>query len=272
MTVETLSTNREFESWLERNGSFHDCRVLSMEPLPLASECAPPNMATIQLAYQIEGNYKAFSKRVSRVFRLSVSGIQRFSLSSDGQHFPDHFSEGIDVLEDCNIVGFQIDVPALLTVVCSKVVAEELPRLTETVLPWLSNRDIYAEVPNTTMPSPQSWVEWFERLGHMVSWHIYGGEPELLASVPPGDYQGWFLQTPGDLDTVHQGIFFFSCRPSGSGFSMQIENHGASPSLWCTVQRILGNFTEATIHCGNCEFTPVEWLQEIEKAVISISS
>jgi hypothetical protein len=269
---EALHTNREFESWLSRNGSFHDCRVLRLDPYPLEEGCVPPGSATLELAYQIEGNYKAYSQRVSRAFRLSASGIQRYSLPKDGRHFPDHYSEGIDILDDCEAVGFQIDVPALLTVVCSSVDAEELPRLVETVQPWLSDREVYAEVPEATMPLPQTWVDWFEQLGHTVSWHIYGGEPRPPAAVPQGDYKGWFLQAQEDLDRLHQGIFFLSCKPVGSGFSVHIENHGAAPSLWRTAHRILGSFREATIRCGNCEFTSAEWLEETKDGTTTPST
>lgn len=260
-----LRTPKEFGSWLSRHGSFHDCRVVRLDPHPGDETAPPPTGAILELAYQVEGNYKAHSRSVSRHFRFSLSGIRQYSLPADHQHHPGHCSEGVEILEDCGTIGFQIDVPALLTVQCDSILVQELPHLVETVKPWLSERDIHVKVPGAGLPTPHRWVEWFELQGQAVAWHIYGGEPTPSTGVPPADYQGWFLQIPKDIDETHQGLFFFSCKTEASGFSVQIENHGASYGLWQATKRILGQFDHGVVHCGNCEFTSQKWLEEVGK-------
>jgi hypothetical protein len=266
MNERKLHTNSELESWLSQNGPFEDCYIIHLEPLPRDEGSPTPPNVTIEIAYQIEGDNKAHSKRVSRVFRLSASGIQRYSFTEDGQYFPEHCSEGIDVLDDCSVIGLQIDVPSRLTLVCSSVVVQELPHLVETVEPWLSELEVNAVVHNSAIPSPQHWIDWFKDLGLFLAWHTYGGDLNRPEDVPKSDYQGWYLQNPEELDYDHQGIFFYSIKPVGTGFSVQIQNHGASPRLWLAAEKIFGQFVNATIRCGNCEFGPENWLTEITKS------
>jgi hypothetical protein len=263
--MKKLHSRQEFESWLCENGSLHDCRILRLDPPPGSDEVPPPARAIIVLAYQIEGNYRANSRSVSKVFRLVLDGPRQYSLPSGGLHRADHCSEGIEILgEGTGPIAFEIDVPALLTVVCPNVIIEQLPDLIETVKPWLSEREIFLTARTTPMPTPNRWVELFEKQGQQVAWHIYGEKPKERGNIP-ADYQGWFLQFPAVLDQQHQGISFIHCRPTDAGFSVHIENHGASPSLWLAAKRILGEFTDAEIHCGNCEFTAEEWRRALEK-------
>ena len=48
------------------------------------------------------------------------------------------------------------------------------------------------------------------------------------------------------------------------GFSIQIENMGASKALWKATQSIIGELGDVQIHCGNCKFTGDEWLEVLK--------
>ena len=260
-----IDTKTKFEQWLNENGWFEDARILSMTPLPKSERDSLPSTITVELAYQIEGNYKANSTRVSRAFRLVAKDIYEYHLAHGGAYSPEHWSGGIDIIETENTIAFRIDVPAMLTLRCNLVCVEELPNLIETVQAWVSDRDVFARSPSVKMPSPADWVNLFRKHSQNVAWHIYGGEPKPFAEVPRDNYEGWFLQNPAALDKTHQGIFFFACRPEDNGFRMHIENHGASETLWHTAMIILGQFKNVEVHCGNCEFHGGEWLEQINK-------
>ena len=258
----TLDTRTEFDRWLTEHHGFEDGRLLSLTPLPRREQSFLPSTVTFELAYQVEGNYKANSTRASRVFRLHASGIHEYHLSEGGSLSPEHWSEGIELLESGSPIAFRVDAPATLTLCCARVLVEELPRLVETVKPWISDHDVYVKVSSATMPSPAEWVKLFERYGQCVAWHVYRGEPGLVPEVPQSDYTGWFLQAPEALDEKHQGLFFFYCKPEGVDFVVHLQNHGASTLLWRAAMVILGQFPDAEVHCGNCEFHSSEWLAQ----------
>ena len=259
----TIDTPAKFEQWLTENGWFEDARILSIAPLPKSEQDSLPSTVTVELAYQIKGNHKAHSTRVSRAFRLVANDINEYHMSGDGSFTPEHWSEGIEILESDSVIAFKIDVPAILTLRCGVVTVEALPNLIETVKPWLSDREVYAKILSATLPTPAEWVNMFERFNQNVSWHIYGGESRPHSEVPQSNYEGWFLQIPEALDEKHQGVFFFACKPNGDGFRVQVKNHGASESLWHATMVILGQFKDVEVRCGNCEFHGAEWLEQL---------
>lgn len=264
MGARILETSAQFEAWLDEHRWFQDCRVLSVEPRPVAENAELPFTVHIQLAYQIDGNYLAHSIRVSRRFNIAAIGVRQYSLSEEGAISLDHCSNGIDVVEAEEAIAFCIDTPAILTVRCEQVSVEELPNLTEIVKPWLSDREVYACVPAGKLPTPAEWIALFSRYGEQVAWHIYGENPRATGEVPETDYRGWFLQDPTCLDDSHQGLFFFACRPEHHGFSLQIVNHGTSEHLWHVAKTILGQFKDVEIRCGNCLFSGPEWVKQLQ--------
>lgn len=262
MTVLTINTRKEFDEWLTKNASFSDARVLSLSPIPEHDSSSVPSEVTVELAYQIEGNYKAHSIRVSRVFRIRATNIEEYRLAADGTVSSEHWSEGIEPFESDCPIAFKLDVPSLLTLCCSEIYVEELPNLTETVAPWLSDREVFAKVPALSVPTPAEWQTRFKGLDQDVVWHIYGCAPKKTAEVPSTNYEGWFLQTQEEMNENQQGIFFFACKPNGDGFQVQIQNHGASKSLWQAAMSVLAAFDGVEIHSGNCEFSGGEFLHE----------
>lgn len=262
MNVLTIDTSKQFEDWLTDNGGFADSRILSLSPLPGPDSSILPSAATIELACQIDGNFKAHSKRVSQVIRIRATNIAHYSLSAGAVVSPEHWSEGMEAIESASPVAFEIDVPSRLSLHCSEISVEELPNLIETVTPWLSDREIFAKVPRTLMPTPSQWQTSFHALDQHVEWHIYRSQPEPTTKVPIGSYEGWFLQVPGDLDDAHQGVFFFSCRPEGQGFRVALQNQGASTALWQCAMRVLTEFDSVEISCGNCEFSGADFFRE----------
>jgi hypothetical protein len=262
MSVLAINTRKQFEDWLTDNAFFAHARVMSLSPTPKRDPSNVPSAVTIELAYQIEGNYKAHSKRLSRVFRVRATNIAQYSLSADGVISSEHWSEGIEPIDSESPVAFELDAPGHLSMHCSEISVEELPNLTESVPPWLSNREVFAKAPTTLMPTPAQWQISFNALDQDVVWHTYRSEPKETAKVPNTNYEGWFLQVRRELDEAHQGIFFFSCRPEEHGFRVAIQNQGASKSLWQSAMRVLSEFDGVEIHCGNCEFSGPDFFRE----------
>lgn len=258
--MKVIKSHKEFLKWAEQNNYFEDASILKMMPFPSANQEQPPTIS-IDLAYQIKGNYKANSIRKSRAFRLTSTSVTEYHLDHSGSYEPGHCTECMEVLESADSIGFCIDTPARLTLRCKELCVEKLPDIIETVKPWISKRDFYAEISSKKMPSPKDWTTMFANHGHNVIWHIYGGPPVHETHVPESNYTGWFLQEAACLDFDHQGIFFFSCSPTKSGFRLQVINYETSKALWHTMKTIAGEFQDAEIHCGNCEFTNTEWLK-----------
>ncbi|TLD68532.1 hypothetical protein FEM03_22265 [Phragmitibacter flavus] len=261
MNVLNINTRKQFEDWLTDNVAFADARILSLTAASKPDPSSTPSAVTIELAYQIEGSYKAHSRRVSRVFRIRATKIAQYSLSADAAISSEHWSEGIAAVESESPIAFELDVPARLSLHCSEISVEERPKLFETVAPRLSNREVFANAPRTLMPTPAQWQTRFNALDQDVVWHIYRSEPQQTAEVPIANYEGWFLQVRRDLDDAHQGIFFFSCRPEKHGFRVAIQNQGASKLLWQSAMRVLSEFDGVEIHCGNCEFPGADFFR-----------
>jgi hypothetical protein len=266
MAMLILDTRTRFEQWLSENDWFEDARVLSLKPFPNPERRLIPLTVNMEIAYQIEGNYKAYSTRISRVFQLIATGIQEYQLSTGDTFSSEHWSNGIEILESDSPIAFQMDIPGTLTLCCEMLAVEQLPDLVETVRPWLSDRDVAAKIPASAMPSPEEWIRLFKKHNLNVAWHIYGSESKPTSEVPPSDYEGWFLQVPEELCDEHQGLFFFGCKPDSVGFSVNIHNHNASTLLWHTAEVIIGQFQDVEVHCGNCEFHGSEWLEQLSKS------
>jgi len=141
-----IKTKDGFEKWLSKNYWFQDGRVQSPDPFPLPSEYPVPAEATIELAYQIKGNYKAYSTAVYKIYRLHLKDLEGYHYPAKESFSPDHCMEGVELLDSKNNISFTLDAPLIFTISCSEIIVEQLPDLIETVGPWLSEREINAKV------------------------------------------------------------------------------------------------------------------------------
>ena len=255
-----VKTNKQFEDWLVEHNWLTDCRILLADPEPTATT-SPPKTITLEVAYQIAGNYRAYSSRTSRVFRIRPTGVLRYELSGSNSTSPNHWSEGLELVESRSCVSFQIDTPGIMTLHCNSLTIEELPNLVETVEPWISDREIFATVTGAELPTPEQWLSLFKDHDQDVNWHMYKSEPRDVGSITTSDYVGWFVQTSEGLDEQHQGVFFSECKPTNDGFRIALQNAGASDILWRALAEIVGEFRGVRIACGNCEFDGSEWLE-----------
>jgi hypothetical protein len=266
MSTRTLETSAQFEAWLNEHRWFADACVLSLTPLPCAGQGPLPESVTMELAYQIDGNWRAHSISTSRHMKLIATNIREYRLLEDRPISPTHCSYGMELVSSADdALAFSIDLPAILILRCGKATVEALPDLVEIIQPRLSNKDVSADVQGDRMPTPEEWVRLFEGQGAGVAWHVYGEQLKTTSEVPELDYRGWFIQDPQNLDVGHQGIFFFYCDANEHGFEVAIQNHGASPQLWRVAKRILGQFKHVQIRCGNCIMTGPEWLDALEE-------
>lgn len=237
---------------------FEDARVLNWAPTP--GREAPLGIV-FELAYGIEWDREPFSRRVSRAFRFRVNGIRSFSYEEPWVCAEDHWMAAFECIEVKEGISFRLDIPTPVTVVCSDVQVEELPLIEDFAPPGRFSLTVSGQA----LPSPHEWLGWLNGQHQDVAWHMYRGGPEEVDKVPP-NYTGWFLQTRSKLEQKkrypHQeGVFISECKSQESGFWIQIQNYGASAELWWAVHIIVGQFQDAVIQCGDCDFSGTDWLQ-----------
>jgi hypothetical protein len=254
-----ITTNAQFDLWLAKHEYFEEGFVLGLEP-----RCPSDllDFVKLKMSYQIEGRYEAGSKRVCRVFDFVAHGIKTFDIGDPEGVVVEHGSEGIELIDVTEGIGFTLDLPSRLTIIGSYLVVEELPPVEDLTPLWLSQREFTVNVPGQSVPAPLSWLTWMNEVGQDVLWHMNKGDPEDVREVPQG-YTGWFLQRKdlyaGNEISDEQGLFVFDCKPDGSGFTITFQNHGATDELWAAAKLICGSFDGAIIRCGNGVFSGRNW-------------
>jgi len=259
-----ISSAKALQEWLKGNDWFQDSRVLELNPRPESSLNPMPSEVTIDIASYAGGDHNENSKRMWRVFRLRATGIDEYRLEAGGTISEEHWSEGVEILDSQSPISLRFDLPGALTLRCAQITVEERPQFVETVKPWLSDWEVSARISSGSVPTPKEWLGLFKRHNQSPSWRTYGSESRPAHNVPEKDYEGWFLQAP-DGQQERQGIFFFSCKPQAQGFSVHLQNQGASRVLWRAAMNILGEFKDVEIKCGNRKFSGTDWLAELKR-------
>ena len=259
-----IESREDFLAWLDDHGDFVDCRLLRADPPPTDGDGTLPASVSLDFGCYIEGGHEAHATRIFRVIRLTASGVREYRIAPGGTLLPENFCEHIDVCDSDSAVALQIDAPSRLWLCSDRAIVEELPRLIETVAPWLSDREVFVTIAHASLPSPVEWIERFARAGVDVAWRTYGGPAKDAREFLSNDVEGWFLQRPESIEDASQGLFFAHARPKGDGFEMHLLNSDASNELWRAAIRVVTQFESIQVRCGNCEFdSAAEWLEQM---------
>jgi hypothetical protein len=257
VTARTIvKNNAELERWLDEHTWFEDAFAIRVDPDPSAANA--PDSIRLVLGEQVEGGYVAGTERGIQDYVLTAAEIRRSTLGPDLVFAPGNCCQGIEVVTTSEGVGFRIDVPGTLEIVCGSLLIEAQAQRREQVPPWISDREFGATVPGIAVPAPAQWVAWFRKVGAEVCWRMYGGE----AREGPGDpsnYEGWYLQEPSAIRGTAGGVFFFACREREGALVLQWQRGEVSDALWKASQQVIALLEPAEAWCGNCQFSAEEW-------------
>lgn len=259
---QVFENNDEFSNWLEPHQWFEDSYCLSRQ-----FDASKKSLSLI-IAYYVEGTYEVNTEMTQRVFSILAEDVSSpFPLES--LEIRDQlFIYGIDI-KDEDSISFSIESMAPfdlwpeLYVKCARVRVQEQSRLTKLVKPHLRKTELSFEVVNCELPSPQDWLNWFADLGHELGWRYYDSELKSVQQVASNSCEGWYLQEPGKISSTKEGLFFFHHRETDAGFSARVRRAELGDSVWESLKRLILNFSEFEVRCGNCKFDREEWMQHL---------
>ena len=247
-----FESNSEFSEWLDKNYWFEDGYCLEI------SHKENSNSISLKLAYQIAGTYEANTERTLRVFSLLAEGLKKHTESTEVDWLADHCMEGVELKESSHIL-FSLDTPKIIEVECERIIVTECENVVEIVEPWLSETEIFIRVKSDSLPTPDDWLSWFNAWGHDLGWRYYSGELKETTAVPRESYDGWYLQEKQLIPKTTQGLFFRLCKKEGWGFSISFQRSELNDKVWKSLKKLLLEFSNVEIHCGNCKFNKEEW-------------
>lgn len=249
-----LESQSQFEAWLEDNHGIHDTSVTAISPLPDTTSL--PEVVAVTFRFQIAGGYSAGAERTIRTITLTAHGVRTFDVDPDGWD-PEHYAEGIDLLDVPDGVGFEIDLPAPFTLSADRFRIVSSSDSTERVPQWLSDSEFSVVSRNKISPTPSDWLECFRTAGHNVTWRYFAGDERQSSQVPPDAYSGWFVQFHDRLSENPSGLLFDWCSIRDDGYSIDIRlNDLDCRELWIIAGLFLANQTDTTIRCGNATLSP----------------
>jgi hypothetical protein len=261
-----IETQTEFEAWLESNFWLHDVLINALEPYPrTTSENGGelPSQVKLVGTLQVGGSYRAGETRWMRDIEIVVQGIKSYCIDWEEGFIAGNCCQGIELIEVEQGLGFTLDVPGILQVVCTSIEALQYPDREELVEPWFSSDDFFANAILQTVPTPEDWMNHFHKQGWDVVWRYYYSDEQALDRVPV-DYTGWFVQLRSRLDENPQGLFFRHCQLEGERFSLSLRNYDpALQGLWIEAGKYVATFPEVSISCGNTTMNQVEWLAHL---------
>jgi hypothetical protein len=252
-----IKSRDELESFLAENYWFEDGYITE-----LYREIAPDNKplsVNIRIGYQIAGDYRAGSPQTIREFNIKACGIKLWTYDEKTCFDPDHCMQGIELLDDC--MGIQFDIPEIVTLICEKLIVNGPFDIESITKPWISNREYMATIPGITVPLPQEWISWLQKEGFTVSWRFAGSDAKPPDVVPFPDYSGWFIQKTEKVETTQFGIFFFHVKDKDEKLSLHIRNEDKYVDLWFAMTKVIAQMPGVTISCGNCTFSGEQWMK-----------
>jgi hypothetical protein len=260
--VRTIDARQAFVAWLGENRWLEDAVVESLAPLPgrPASGLAPA-VVELRMRIQIGGSRVAGAERLVRALRVTARRVREYSL--EGDLTPGHVSQGAEALEGELPVAFELDVPGILRLVCEALHVAHTERV-ETVPAWLSRREFTCEA-RGPHPTPSAWRERFRAQGEDVVWRRYGG-PGVEDAAVPGDYGGWFLQSPDRIPSQPGGVFLRSVAGTPLGCRLTLESwDDDARALWIVAGRVVATLQGVTVRCGNVLMSGPEWERRLDE-------
>lgn len=260
-----IKSRAKLESFLEENDWFEDGYITEINSEFTSDN--KPSQVNIKIGYQIAGDYRAGSPRTIREFTIKASGIKLWTY--DKAFFDsDHCMEGIELLDDC--LGIQFDIPEIVTLICEELVVNGPFDIESTTKPWVSDTEFITTIPDMSVPLPQKWISWLQEEGFKVSWRFAGSDAKSPDEVSFPDYSGWFIQKTEKIDTTDYGIFFFHVEDKDGKLYLHIENRDTDADLWLVMTKVLARMPGVTISCGNCTFSGEQWMKYLADGMYPI--
>jgi hypothetical protein len=259
-----IETQTEFERWLDANFWLENAIIYVLEPYPKhGSGYEPPSEIRLNFTLQVEGSYEAGKTRWIRDIEITAQGLKDYFIEWDERFVPGHCCQGLEIINVEQGVGFTLDTPGAVQVVCASLEVLQSPDREEIVKPWFNDREFIVRATLQKLPTPEDWVNHFHRQGWEMVWRYHHGDEQALEKVPT-DYTGWFLQLRSRLNENSQGLFFYHCRLEGERVSLHLVKYDeALQKLWIEAGKYIATFPEVSITCGNVTMSQVEWLAHL---------
>ncbi|MDP4147008.1 MAG: hypothetical protein Q8936_21460 [Bacillota bacterium] len=254
---------RDFEEWLDDNYWFEDGYIA--EITTHENEHSNISSVEIRIGYQIDGTLNGATPITLKEYIIKASKIKLWTFINKTIYNPDNCISGIETIDECDGIGFEVDVPGSVKLVCD-VITVEGPFLKKSIRkPWVSESFVYFNIKEGQIPKPSQWIHWLDQLGLDVSWRHGGSEAKLIEIVPYPDYSGWFLQETYKIPSTQFGVFFSNIGFKKGDLSLSIQKYDSNIDiLWDAVNRILPeNIQKLEVLCGNCRFNRSEWLEYV---------
>jgi hypothetical protein len=163
-------------------------------------------------------------------------------------------------------IGFTLDVPEILKVVCKTLRIKEQQDREEIVAPWLSKTTFHMTARSTQLPTPEQWIVHLQAQGFDAVWRYAHSDQRLPSRVPADDYSGWFLQLRTRLNENHAGLFFRFCSCKQDQLSMSLELMDSEiQELWIAAGKYLARLPDVKVFCGNSELGKEDWLAYLDQ-------
>lgn len=251
-----LENNAELARWLDANTRFENARILEL------SDQDQKQKGRLRIWLSLELNttqYAGESKRL-RDYTLTAEGVTSPALGEWLDFVPGTYSPPLELLNVPEGLGFRLEVPGELVLRCEALTIESHDERTEFVTPKLSRYEISMEVFEPNAPEPNDWVRRFAEQGIEVCWRAHGDSAEVRLERE-SDCTGWLLQLRQRLELTEGGLLCTACRKTDAGWLVEwsMLDDNDDETLWTTMQRVLGQFAEGRIRCGNCVLSTEEW-------------
>ena len=257
-----IKNQAEFEEWLDTNFWLEDVSINALKPYPKTAsvDIKLPECVQLICTLQVGGSYLAGETRWIRDIEITAQGIKNYFIDWEEGYIAGNCCQGIELIEVEQGLKFTLDVPGTLQIACNSLEILQYPDREEIVKPWFSTNEFSADAVLNKLPSPQDWINHFQKKGYDVVWRYLHSEEQALERVP-ADYTGWFLQLRSRIDENPQGLFFKHCQLEGKQFSLSLYNYDAAiQELWVEAGNYIATLPKVSISCGNSVMNQTEWL------------
>ena len=258
-----INNKAEFGVWLDSNFWLEDAIINTLKPHPrltTENDNKYPNQVKLIFTLQVEGSLQAGEKRWVRDIEIIARDLQNYSISFENGFIEGYCCQGIELIEVKEGIGFTLNVPGILKVICNQIEVSQSSDREEIVKPWFNPNEFFAYAILGRLPTPEDWLNQLREKNLDVVWRYYYSE-EIASARIPKDYTGWFIQLRSRLDENPQGLFFQHCQLTGEKLSLHLRNcDNVSHRLWIEAGKYVATFPEVTISCGNTTMSKTKWL------------
>jgi hypothetical protein len=265
--MKVIENTKDLETWLDENYWFEDGYVA--EITTHKNEHKMIDLVEIRLGYQIEGTLEGGTPITLKEYIIKAKNIKLWTFSDKTMYDIDNCITELDIINDCDGIGIELDVPELVRLICNSIIVEG-PFLKKSIRkPWVSDRHISFYIKDGQVPKPSEWIQWLSEIGLNASWRYGGSEAKSDYDVPFPDYAGWFLQETYKIPTTQFGVFFCNVGFYEGKLSLSLEKYDKNiDGLWSAVTTVLALKPQVEILSGNCRFNGSQWLEYLNSKIV----